>query len=567
VNILPSNTEPSSSDTGAARAPDDPSAAATPEAQRLAALRRYDILDTPPEAVFDRLARQTADDFGAARAVVAFLDAERQWAKSCAGADRRQIDRARSFGHHVIQSAGPLVVEDAAADARFADLAVVAGASSIRFLAGVPLATPDGYRIGVLSVMDPAPRTTPARLGRERLPDRAAMVMEALEKRRRRRRRAGKQARAKPGPERPEAEKPSVPPSNERTGEKNDPALQAALDSFPDLVQPETGERADRTALASTSVTSEARKAVAAFRARAEEQGLSLKVELPEGDAVRAPLNAEAFRRALGNLLDNAVKFTEEGGTVGVRVEKETHAVRVRVADTGAGIGTEFREKLFDDFTQEDPDAPGDGLGLAIVKRLTQRMDGAVEVTSPEGRGTVVTLSFPRVAPTENEAAPDGQPERDGPAAPVAGEGAATEAASSRLPRLLLVEDNRNTRKLARHVLRSDYDVTCVTTAEEALAKTQQSAGGDDQTDAPLFDVLVLDINLGEGPSGTELLRSLRATTAYADVPAIAFTAYAMGGDEQRLREAGFEGYLPKPFSRDDLLEEVRAACPSSVGG
>jgi CheY-like chemotaxis protein len=324
--------------------------------------------------------------------------------------------------------------------------------------------------------------------------------------------------------------------------------FQNVIDSFPDLVQAEAEQKEQALPLEPTPVAEEVRTAVAAYRPVLEKKGLFLNIEMPGATCVRAPLNAEAFQRILVNLLDNAVKFTEEGG-IGIKVKEEAHAVSIAVADTGSGIGDAFREQLFEDFTQEAPDTEGSGLGLAIAKRLTQQMDGTIEVTSIESQGTVFTVSFPRVAP------PEPQPKTNGHAARADG---AKEASQ---PRLLLVEDNRNTRALARHVLRSDYDVTCVASAEDALAEAQDAAAAE----TPAFEVFLLDINLGEGEDGVDLLQRLRERPAYDDVPAIAFTAYAMEGDEERLRAAGFDGYLPKPFSKEELLEEVKKTRASAA--
>jgi CheY-like chemotaxis protein len=341
------------------------------------------------------------------------------------------------------------------------------------------------------------------------------------------------------------AEPESPPPDSAAAG---DGSLQDALDSFPDLVQFETGEQAPQVSLEPISVTDEVRKAVAAYRPRAETKGLVFKTEWPEAESVRAPLNEEAFQRVLGNLIENAVKFTEEGG-VGVKVMEEAHAVYVCVADTGIGVEPAFREKIFEDFTQEAPDATGSGSGLAIARRLTQQMDGAIEVKSPEGRGTVFTLSFPRIAPSDPPSAGE-------PAAQSSDAEAGVETDAGR-PRLLLVEDNRNTRALARHVLRADYDVTCADSAEAALVELQEAAA----PEAASFEAFLFDINLGGGGNGVDLLQRLHSMPAYADAPAIAFTARAMEGDEERLRAAGFDGYLTKPFAKEDLLAEVREVC------
>jgi CheY-like chemotaxis protein len=317
-----------------------------------------------------------------------------------------------------------------------------------------------------------------------------------------------------------------------------------------------------------TDAAAEVREAATSHRHAAEQKGLFLEVETPTGE-VRAPLNTGALHRILDNLIGNAIKFTEKGG-VTVRVEAEAQAVRLCVEDTGIGISEAFREKLFDDFTQESTGLgrthEGSGLGLAITQRLVEQMDGTLDVESQQGEGTRFSIRFARTAPEK----PVSTPEED--AAPVRTDGRGLAS------RLLLVEDNPNTRALARHVLQVRHYVVCAEGVEDALAaveewEAEKNGGKAEKPEAALgvapevaleaapeaagFDALLIDINLGGREDGVGLLHRLRGRPAIADVPAVAFTAHAMPGDEERLREAGFDGYVAKPFSKEGLLEAV----------
>ena len=155
------------------------------ETHRLQSLRAYDVLDTPPEAPFDDLARLAAQFCGAPMATIALVDGSRVWFKSRVGLDQQQVRRQDSFCAHALGRNEPVVVADAAADPRFATSALVAGGSRVRFYACAPLTTPDGHTIGVLSVMDPSPR--PAGLTPQQLDGLRALarqVMAQLELRR-----------------------------------------------------------------------------------------------------------------------------------------------------------------------------------------------------------------------------------------------------------------------------------------------------------------------------------------------------------------------------------------------
>src|ERR1017187_10903330 len=127
------------------------------EAARSQALRNYRILDTPPEEHFDDLVRVATYICGAPIGLIGLIDADREWFKSRVGWDLSEIPREISFGTHTITQPDVLIGSDTLTDIRFAksQLATQAG---VRFYAGAPLLTPEGYALGTLSVMDYVPR-------------------------------------------------------------------------------------------------------------------------------------------------------------------------------------------------------------------------------------------------------------------------------------------------------------------------------------------------------------------------------------------------------------------------
>jgi len=114
-------------------------------------------------------------------------------------------------------------------------------------------------------------------------------------------------------------------------------------------------------------------------------------------------------------------------------------------------------------------------------------------------------------------------------------------------PHILAVEDNSETQLLLEHLLKTSFEVVVVAGVEEALKAVDNHS----------FDALLLDINLSEERTGTDLLHLLREREQMTDIPAIALTAYAMPGDREDFLEAGFDQYVSKPFTRSDLTDAI----------
>ena len=154
------------------------------ESARLAAVRSYDILGTPPELEFDALARLAAFMFDAPIAVVSLLDENRLWFKSKVGLDVPELDRKVAFCAHAIMEPGqPLVVDDLLVDQRFSGNPLVARSPHIRFYAGAPIIDPDGFALGTIAVIDVRQRRFTA-AQRDALVDLSTLVMTALRNRR-----------------------------------------------------------------------------------------------------------------------------------------------------------------------------------------------------------------------------------------------------------------------------------------------------------------------------------------------------------------------------------------------
>ncbi|WP_179166207.1 ATP-binding protein [Azospirillum agricola] len=285
------------------------------------------------------------------------------------------------------------------------------------------------------------------------------------------------------------------------------------------------------------------RQCIALVKPMAAIKALSIRVEVApdmprwlRGDPTR-------LQQVIGNLLNNAVKFTEHGEIrlfVGQVPEEEGRSrLRVAVQDTGIGIPADRCDRLFQRFSQANSSTTreygGTGLGLAICKSLVELMGGRIGVDSIEGRGSSFwfEVSLPLAAAPAADAAP---------AEPARGQAGA---------RILLVEDNRINQILARTVLeRAGYDVMVAGDGAEAVAAVRR---------APV-DLVLMDLHLPvlDGAGATRAIRALDGPTG--GVPILALTADAFHSTVAACREAGMDGHVAKPFFPNDLLAAVDEA-------
>ncbi len=153
----------------------------TNEAERLAALHRYKILDTPPEVAFDRITKLAARLFDMPIALISLLDESRAWFKSCVGFDANEVPLDATFCNFAVSTDEPLIVPDARLDERFVCNPFVQAEPGVRFYAGAPLLSRDGFNLGTLCILDRQPRNPLTPEQQATLVDLAAMVVDELE--------------------------------------------------------------------------------------------------------------------------------------------------------------------------------------------------------------------------------------------------------------------------------------------------------------------------------------------------------------------------------------------------
>jgi PAS domain S-box-containing protein len=278
-----------------------------------------------------------------------------------------------------------------------------------------------------------------------------------------------------------------------------------------------------------------ARRSVEAVQVQRERANVTVEVtERP----VLVLGDPDRLEQVIGNLLDNAVKYTSPGGAITLRVDIEDGEAVVRVRDTGIGIASEFLPQVFDVFSRVGSHAtqsrPGLGLGLAVVRELVMQHGGTVAVSSPgPGRGAEFVIRLPLLDENEGAVAPvSAKPTRGDPVLSV-----------------LLVEDNDDAREALRILL--ELKGQRVLTARDGREAVEEV-----QAQSP--DVALIDIGLPD-VDGFEVARILRAQPEYRAVRLIALTGYA--GERDRALGAGFDDFLVKPVNPDALFTTLERVC------
>jgi PAS domain S-box-containing protein len=274
--------------------------------------------------------------------------------------------------------------------------------------------------------------------------------------------------------------------------------------------------------------------AVEASRPLLEDYRHHLTVQLPPG-AVLLDVDPARISQVLSNLLNNAAKYTPEGGEIGVVTELSEGEVIIRVCDNGIGISPELLPKMFDLFVQADQSLSrsrgGLGIGLTVVRSLVEMHGGSVTVVSKgPGQGSEFSIRLPRAA----------RPARL-PQAPAKG----ADRPALQLPRqrILVVDDSlKNAASLEVLLSALGHEVHTAHDGMTALELVRELRP----------DVVLLDIGLPL-VDGYEVARRCRQDPAFENVILVALTGYGQEQDRLRSREAGFDAHLVKPVNLEEL--------------
>ncbi len=253
------------------------------------------------------------------------------------------------------------------------------------------------------------------------------------------------------------------------------------------------------------------------------------------------------LRQILMNLTSNSIKYSNENGTVYVRVEeldREEDIVQYKfsVIDNGIGMTKEFQQKMFDMFEQEQSGArtthKGSGLGLAIVKLLVDLLGGKLTVESEKDKGSTFTV----ILPFKIDANPITKDEKTVVNTTECLEGI----------RILVVEDNEFNMEIAQVILEEAGAV--ITTAENGKVAVELFENSPEKT----FDIILMDVMMPEmdGLEATRVIRAMNRTDA-TEIPIIAMTANAFSEDIKKSLEAGMNEHIAKPLDMSSLANAI----------
>ena len=275
---------------------------------------------------------------------------------------------------------------------------------------------------------------------------------------------------------------------------------------------------------------------------------ITFQTELGQPQMRYVLTDAVRVREVLVNILGNAVKFTNDGGTVIYAVSyhpgEDEHFIRVRyrISDTGIGMAEEFVDHIFDEFSQEEHGArtqyKGTGLGMAITRRYVDLMGGTISVESKKGVGSTFTVELPMEIADSCE---------------VKKTDYAVGKADLNGLKVLLAEDNDLNAEIAIVQLEEQgMHITRAVDGEEAVRCFAENLQG-------TFDIILMDVMMPKmnGYEATKAIRSIQNRPDAVVIPIIAMTANAFAEDVQASLDAGMNGHLSKPIVMDEVIKTI----------
>ena len=382
------------------------------EIKRLETLRKFDILDTPPDGTYDNIVKLVAKLLNVPIAIVSLVDSDRIWFKSAFGLDIQQIPKEEGLCASAVLSKDFYMVEDALKDPRTLTNSLVTSDFGLRFYAAAPLTTSDGFNLGTLCVLDKTPRTL-NEIEQQILEDFAIIVIEQLEMRLMARIAVNSQNSMTymlahdirgsvsniPILLDMMKEQHENPDETEQISELIKLSVDKSLKAIDSFLTYSKSVSKDITFRFQPFDFSELTNRVISTNkilATNKQQKINSSIEpnlLVNGDKTR-------LAELIDNLLSNAIKYSPKGKDITVVLKKKQDKLILEVKDEGQGMTTEDLKNAFKRFSRLSAKPTGNeastGLGLWITKVIAERHQGKVKVKSKgKDKGTTFTVELP----------------------------------------------------------------------------------------------------------------------------------------------------------------------------
>lgn len=552
------------------------------EDARMEELRRYQILDSWPAPGFDNITSLVCKLLDVPISLVSLVDENRQWFKSACGIDAQETPRDMAFCSHAIWNNEPLVILDTHEDDRFCGNPLVTGEPYIRFYAGAPLITSNGYRLGTLCAIDMNPHAGLSDKDVATLQHLSEVIVDEIELHYSNiqleslsQTKSNFLATMSHEIRTPMngiigmtsmLKKSSLDEKQSKFVDiidKSAAALLEIINDILDLSKIEAGKM--ELEYRSLDIVQIAKDCLDVVSTSANDKGIDLSLIYDDTMPCFAMGDAVRIRQVMLNLLSNAVKFTDLGEiTVEIRLmpdaKKDKRHYEIRVSDTGIGIPEEKQELIFNKFDQADMSATrkfgGTGLGLAICQNLCHMMHGDIFVKSVFGEGSTFVV---RIWLDHDEAHKEvTHPFKKADETYKTIHAAQMAVQTSEAP-LLLVEDHPVNCEVFLEMLKdTGQEIVVAHSGKEALELVKNQS----------FSLIFMDCTMPE-MDGMETTRKMREqdNPALKSIPIIALTARAMQGDEDKCLEAGMNDYMSKPITQEQLFSKINKWLHQSVAG
>ena len=538
------------------------------EQERLAALKRYQILDTLPEMDFDDFTKLASHICGTPIALISLVDESRQWFKSAVGLDAKETPRDVAFCSHAILQDDIFVVPDSFKDDRFHDNPLAVEAPYVRSYAGVPLSTPSGHKIGTLCVIDSNPRDF-SEQQKQALKALARQVVNQMELR----------LKLKDTEDTIKSKVLFLATMSHEIRTPLNGILGCANLLVDNIEKPSNKELAqaiagcgetlltivndilDFSKLESGNMEIEdevfdlhqaIKQVINLFNSQASKKAITINYDYHDNVPKVVYSDITRIRQILSNLISNAIKFTESGNIdIDVHAKKEKHQryeIQFSIKDNGIGVSKEDKGKLFNSFSQVDSSIArkfgGTGLGLAICKELITLMGGKIWFEDAPLKGSIFKFTINLKTGVINEQEK-----------PLSLKELIHMAADHPL-RILLAEDHKINRLVARKTLRKiGYEIDVASNGIEVLQILKTK----------IYDVVLMDCFMPE-MDGLQASRQIKDNTKlYHEPRIIALTASALQEDKDKCFAAGMDDFLTKPLELKEMIRALKQCKTSEV--